>query len=95
MSLKTTLQSAAQILSAKFGVPANSVDISAITLSARTEMYEKKVQSNTRKIPYLIYDTAKTAEGVVKFTTDEFKKDLKRTLASMSSPVPDEADTAD
>ena len=95
VSLKTTLQSAAQILSAKFGVPANSVDISAITLSARTEMYEKKVQSNTRKIPYLIYDTAKTAEGVVRFTTDAFKEDLKRTLASMSSPVPDSADVAE
>lgn len=95
VSLKTTLQSAAQILSAKFATPVNAVDISAITLCARTEMYEKKVQSNTRKIPYLIYDAAKDESGVVKFTTDAFKEDLKRTLASMSAPVTDNAEAAD
>lgn len=83
VSLKTTLQSAAQILSAKFGVPITAVDMSAITLCARTEMYDKKVQSNTRKIPYLVYDAAKDQDGVVLFTSDEFRKDLKRTLASM------------
>lgn len=88
VSLKSTLQSAAQILSAKFGIPLDQVDLSAITLCARTEMYEKKVQSNTRKIPYLIYDAAKNGEGVVMFTTDEFKGDLKRTLSTMA-PVPD------
>lgn len=93
VSLKTTLQSAAQILSAKFGVPLAAVDMSAITLCARTEMYDKKVQSNTRKIPYLIYDAAKDQDGVVLFTTDEFRKDLKRTLASMGpadAATPDE-----
>ena len=95
VSLKTTLQSAAQILSAKFGVPLAQVDMSAITLCARTEMYEKKVQSQTRKIPYLIYDAAKNAEGVVLFTTDEFKTDLKRTLTSMSAPAPEDVDPAD
>lgn len=88
VSLKSTLQSAAQILSAKFGIPLDQVDLSAITLCARTEMYEKKVQSNTRKIPYLIYDAAKNGDGAVMFTTDEFKDDLKRTLASMA-PIPD------
>lgn len=93
VSLKTTLQSAAQILSAKFGVPLTAVDMSAITLCARTEMYDKKVQSNTRKIPYLVYDAAKDQDGVVLFTSDEFRKDLKRTLASMGQPdaaTPDE-----
>lgn len=93
VSLKTTLQSAAQILSAKFGVPLTAVDMSAITLCARTEMYDKKVQSNTRKIPYLVYDAAKDQDGVVLFTSDEFRKDLKRTLASMGqqdAATPDE-----
>ena len=89
VSLKTTLQSAAQILSAKFATPVNAVDISSITLCARTEMYEKKAQSNTRKSPYLTYAAAKGESGVVKFTTDAFKEDLKRTLASMSASVPD------
>lgn len=93
VSLKTTLQSAAQILSAKFGVPLTAVDMSAITLCARTEMYDKKVQSQTRKIPYLVYDAAKDQDGVVLFTSDEFRKDLKRTLASMGqqdAATPDE-----
>jgi hypothetical protein len=93
VSLKTTLQSAAQILSAKFGVPLTAVDMSAITLCARTEMYDKKVQSNTRKIPYLVYDAAKDQDGVVLFTSDAFRKDLKRTLASMGqqgAATPDE-----
>ena len=93
VSLKTTLQSAAQILSAKFGVPLTAVDMSAITLCARTEMYDKKVQSNTRKIPYLVYDAAKDQDGVVLFTSDEFRTDLKRTLASMGqqdAATPDE-----
>ena len=93
VSLKTTLQSATQILSAKFGVPLTAVDMSAITLCARTEMYDKKVQSQTRKIPYLVYDAAKDQDGVVLFTSDEFRKDLKRTLASMGqqdAAAPDE-----
>lgn len=92
ISLKTTLQSAAQILSAKFGVPLGSVDLSAITLSARTEMYDKKVQSNTRKIPYLIFDAAKDADGTVLFASDEFRTDLKRTLSSMGAQ-PDAGET--
>lgn len=92
VSMKTTLQSAAQILSAKFGCPPDKVDVSAITLSARTEFYEKKVQSNTRKIPYLIYDAAKNDDGVVRFTTDKLREDLKRTLASMTPAVPDAAE---
>lgn len=94
VSMKTTLQSAAQILSAKFAMPIDRVDISAIALSARTEMYEKKVQSQTRKIPYLIYEAAKNADGIVQFTTDKFREDLKKTLVSMA-PVPDETPDAD
>ena len=84
VSLKTVLQSAATILSAKFCKPVNEVDISAITLSMRTEFRDVKVQSNVRKIPYMFFDTSKDANGTIMFTSDKFREDLKTTLASMT-----------
>lgn len=84
VSLKSTLQSAMTVLSAKLGVPPNKVDLSGLVFSGGTEMRDIKVESSTRKIPYMFFDIAKDERGVLQFTTDEFKNDLKSVLASMS-----------
>lgn len=90
-SLKAILQSAMSILNAKFCGANNN--IASIALCARTEMREIKVQSQTRKIPYLFFDVAKDDDGVVQLTTDAFRQDLAKQLAA--SPVESEAEEAE
>ena len=84
VSLKAILQSAMQIINSKFGTQ----EINSITLCAHTEMREVKVQANTRKIPYLSFDIAKDENGIVKFTTEQFRKDLTKAMAA-GAPVED------
>jgi len=80
-SLKATLQSAMGIINAKFC--GSKTEISAIALTGVTRFADVKLETGaTRKIPYMYFDVAKNDDGIVMFTTDKFRQDLAKQLAS-------------
>lgn len=91
-TLKSSMSSASSIISAKFGVPVAKADLSTIVMSAHTEMHERQVNSQTRKIPYLVFDTSRNADGVVEFTSEQFREDMKRVVAAMNATAADVPD---